>query len=372
MAPALRRRCGRKFHIPDFSALLSDTANGGHQHALKQDLPIQYPQEKRKTSQESIENFPTMAPPQNGPVISSAMEEVTDILPPAEITAEAKGEAPGRGRLLGKNILVVGGGQSHNDFDPNPPIGNGRATCVLLAREGATVVVADRSEEAAEGTASLIAREGLGSAHTLVGDVSTEEGCRAIVREGLALLDGRLDGLVIVVGIVSAPTTLPKTSAAYWDFVMNINLRAHYLILQEALPHMEKLPTGGSVVCFSSVAAYLPASPEPAYHASKAALQVMVQNVAYQFAPKVRVNTVVPGLIDTPMGRSAGTQIKGRNASAIPLSRQGTGWDIAYAVAWLLSGESSFITAQNIVVDGGRIGTGGKGAKKVDAVTEVS
>ncbi|EXJ90157.1 hypothetical protein A1O3_03226 [Capronia epimyces CBS 606.96] len=313
-----------------------------------------------------------MAQPPSDPVISSAMEEVTDIVPPPEITAEAKGEAPGRGRLLGKNILVVGGGQSHNDFDPNPPIGNGRATSVLLAREGATVVVVDRSEDAANGTVALIQREGVGAGLVLVGDVSTEEGCRAIVREGLELLRGRLDGLVIVVGTVGAPATLPKNSAAYWDFVMNINLRAHYLILQEALPHMEKLPTGGSVVSLSSVAAYLPASPEPAYHASKAALQVLVQNVAYQFAPKVRVNTVVPGLIDTPMGRSAGTQIKGRNASAIPLSRQGSGWDIAYAVVWLLSGESSFVTAQNIVVDGGRIGTGGKGAKKLVAVNEVS
>jgi len=229
-----------------------------------------------------------------------------------------------------------------------------------------------KSQDAAKATTALITSQSSGSAFTLVGDVSTEEGCRTIVRQGLKMLRGRLDGLVIVVGTVGAPATLSKSSAAYWDFVMNINLRAHYLILQEALPHIERLPTGGSVVSLSSVAAYLPASSEPAYHASKAALQVLIQNVAYQFAPKVRVNTVVPGLIDTPMGRSAGTQIKGRNASAIPLSRQGTGWDVAYAVAWLLSGESSFITAQNIIVDGGRIGTGGKGAKKLGAVAEVS
>ena len=309
---------------------------------------------------------------ENGVVKSSTMEEVADIIPPAELPVEAKGEAPGRSRLLGKCILVVGGGQSVNDFDPNPPIGNGRACCVLLAREGATVVVADISLAGAEATAAMITTEGIGKAHVVVGDVSTPEGCEAIVREALALLDGRLDGLVLGVGIVGAGGSTPKNSAAYWDRVMNINVRAHFLLLQQALPHIEKRPAGGSVVSISSVAAYLPASPEPAYHASKAALQVLIKNVAYQFAPRVRVNTVVPGLIDTPMGRTSGVTIKGRNASAVPLARQGTGWDIAYAVVWLMSGESSFVTAQDIVVDGGRVGTGSKGAKKFNAETEVS
>ena len=310
---------------------------------------------------------------QNGHTIhSSAMEEVTDIIPPPDMSVESKGTAPGRGRLTGKHILVVGGGQSINDFDPNPPIGNGRATCILLAREGATVVVADMSRESAVGTAKMIEAEGVGKAHAVVGDVSTPEGCSSVVEDALHAFGGRLDGLVIGVGIVSPGLSLPKNSAVYWDRVMNINLRAHFLIMQQAVPHIEKQPAGGSVVSISSVAAYLPASPEPAYHASKAGLSVLVKNLAYQFAPRVRVNTVVPGLIDTPMGRSAGTTIKGRNASAIPLSRQGTGWDIAYAIVWLMSGESSFVTAQDIVVDGGRVGTGSKGAKKLNDVVEVS
>lgn len=305
-------------------------------------------------------------------VHSSAMEEVSDIIPPPEISLEAQGLAPGRNRLVGKHILVVGGGQSVNHFDPNPPIGNGRATCVLLAREGATVIVADRSDEAARATVESIQKEGHGKAFVVIGDVATQEGCKAIVRDALSMLYGKLDGMVLGVGIVGPGDSYAKGSAEYWDQVMNINLRAHYLLLQEALPHIEKQPAGGSVVSIGSVAAYLPSSPEPAYHASKAGLSVLIKNVAYQFAPKVRVNTVVPGLIDTPMGRSAGTQIKGRNASAIPLSRQGTGWDIAYACLWLLSGESSFVTAQDIVIDGGRVGTGSKGAKKRDAVFEVS
>lgn len=304
--------------------------------------------------------------------VSSAMEEVVGIILGPEPPAEAKGYAPGRGRLLGRHILVVGGGQSINDFDPNPPIGNGRATSILCAREGAEVVIADISQAAAEQTAKFIEKEGQGKAYVIVGDVSTPEGCSSIVQGALKALGGKLDGLVIGVGIVGAGTAYEPNSAAAWDRVMNINLRAHFLILQEALPHIEASPSGGSAVSISSISQFLPASKEPAYNASKAGLSILAKNVAYQFAPKVRVNTVVPGLIDTPMGRSAGLKIKGRNASAVPLARQGTGWDVAYAVVWLISGESSYVTAQDIVVDGGRVGTGGQGAKLTNAETTVS
>lgn len=300
------------------------------------------------------------------------MEVVDDIIPPPDLTLEAQGLAPSRGRMTGKNVLVVGGGQSVNSFDPSPPIGNGRATCILLAREGATVVIADRSSDSAQETADMIRKEGFTKVHVVVGDVTSPEGCRDIVKRALLELCDRLDALVLGVGIVGPAASVPRGTAEYWDMVMNVNLRSHYLLLQEALPHIANQPAGGSVVSIGSVAALLPASSEPAYHASKAGLSVLIKNVAYQFAPRVRVNTVVPGLIDTPMGRSAGTTIKGRNASAIPLSRQGSGWDVAYACVWLLSGESSFITAQDIVVDGGRVGTGGKGAKKSGTMNEVS
>jgi NAD(P)-dependent dehydrogenase (short-subunit alcohol dehydrogenase family) len=306
-------------------------------------------------------------------IVSSAMEEVLDIIPPPEISLEAQGKAPGRGRLIGKHILVVGGGQSVNSFDAeNPPIGNGRASCVLMAREGATVVVADLSAEAAQGTVDMIEKEGVGKAIVVVGDVSTPEGCSGIIQDSLKALDGQLDGLVIGVGIVGAGASIPHYSAAYWDRVMNINVRSHFLLLQEALPYIEKRPAGGSVVSISSISQYLPASNEPAYNASKAALSVLIKNVAYQFAPRVRVNTVVPGLIDTPMGRSAGTKIKGRNASAVPLARQGSGWDIGYAVTFLMSGESSFITATDMIVDGGYVGMGSKTAKKPNQELGVS
>jgi NAD(P)-dependent dehydrogenase (short-subunit alcohol dehydrogenase family) len=295
--------------------------------------------------------------------------EELGIVPPPPASLESLGQAPGRGRLVGKKILVVGGGQMVNDFDPNPSVGNGRASCVLCAREGATVIVADISREAAQGTVDIIEKEGIGKAQVLVGDVSTPEGCVAIVKGALELLDGQLDCLVLGVGIVGGGASLSKLSPEYWDRVMNANLRAHHLIMQEALPYIEKAPLGGSVVAFASVAAHLPVSDEPAYHASKAGLVTLIKNVAYQFAPKVRVNSISPGLIDTPLGRKGGATIQGRNASAVPASRQGSGWDIAYGVVWLLSGESSFVTAQDIIIDGGACGCY-RPAKRADVVPQ--
>lgn len=302
---------------------------------------------------------------------STFKDEFPNLIEPPAPPPETSGTAPGRGRLQGSRILVVGGGQSVNDFDPNPPIGNGRATSVLLAREGATVVVADISAEAAQQTVAAINQEAIGKATALTGDASTPEGCSAIIDQALAALDGQLDGLVLNVGIVGAGPKFAKGSAEYWDRVFDVNLRSHYLFMQKAGPILTKAQRGGAIVSISSVAAYLTSSPEPAYHASKAAVQILVRNMAYELAPHVRVNSISPGLIDTPMGRSSGTRIKGRDASAVPLARQGTGWDIAYATLWLLSGESAFVTATDIVVDGGRVGTS-KGAKSIGQGFEVS
>ncbi|OGE54967.1 hypothetical protein PENARI_c005G03268 [Penicillium arizonense] len=306
--------------------------------------------------------------------LSSAMEDVSCIIPPPDISLESIGSAPSRGRLLGKRLLVVGGGQSENSFDINPPVGNGRAICILAAREGASVVVADRSDFAAQATVDIILKEGKGHAQKLIGDASTPEGCAQIIHDVLASDGDVLDGLVIVVGVVGDGESVKPTAIArsrYWDRVMNLNLRAHYLLMHEAAPHIQKRPGGGSVVSISSISQFLAASNEPAYTASKAGLSMLVKNSAWQFAPRVRFNTVVPGLIDTPMGRKAGMNIQGRNASAVPLSRQGSGWDIAYAVIWLLSGESSYVTAQDIVVDGGRVGLH-RGAKVPNGNTTVS
>jgi NAD(P)-dependent dehydrogenase (short-subunit alcohol dehydrogenase family) len=128
-----------------------------------------------------------------------------------------------------------------------------------------------------------------------------------------------------------------------------VNLRAHFLGCKHGLP---LLADGGAIVLISSLAAteYMPI---PAYGASKAALESLTRSAAVEGAPAVRVNLVMPGLIDTPLGRLASEMSKGRGQVRIPLRRQGTAWDVAYAALYLLSAEAGYVTGTALVVDGG-------------------
>src|SRR3954468_20830960 len=205
--------------------------------------------------------------------------------------------AAGNGRLAGRRILVVGGGQQDHDLE-DPPIGNGRAMSVLFGREGAAVAVADIDPESAEVTAKLVRAEGA-DAPVVVADASDEDGVAAMFAAAREELDG-LDGLVLNVGI-GAGFLLRGTSAADWDKVMAVNVRSHFLGCKEALAAMED---GGSVVLVGSVASR-EVMPMPAYGASKAALESLCRQAAVEGAPDVRVNLLLPGLIDTSLGRLA-------------------------------------------------------------------
>ena len=266
------------------------------------------------------------------------------------IPVEAAGLAPGRNRLAGRRILVVGAGtQACPDADA--PIGNGRAIALLCAREGAAVGCADRDEAAARDTLAQIEKEG-GRGVVIVGDVSDEAACARIVAEAEQALGG-LDGLVLNVGI-AAGARLAGTDAAAWDLTFAVNLRAHFLIARAALP---RLAPGAALVFISSVAALGPGSQLPSYDASKAGLAGLMRHVAYEGARRgVRANVILPGLIDTPLGRSATRGRPSRARTPVPLGRQGTGWEVAHATLFLLSGEASYITGQSLVVDGGLSG----------------
>ena len=263
------------------------------------------------------------------------------------LSDESAGRAPGRRRLSGRRIVVVGAGTRHID-DPHAPVGNGRAIAVLAAREGASVACVDVDRAAAALTAALIEAEG-GRALVIEADVSRADDCVRLVEESVASLGG-IDGVVANVGI-GAGGGLQGTSPQVWDAVFDVNVRSHFLIAKAALPVMTN---GGSIVLISSIAGLKPGSRLPAYDASKAALFGLCRHVAMEGARQgVRANVVVPGLIDTPLGRWATSGRPSRGNTRVPLGRQGTAWDIAYATVFLLSGESSYITAQSIVVDGG-------------------
>lgn len=263
------------------------------------------------------------------------------------LSTEAAGAAEGRGRLDGRRVLVVGAGTRHTD-DADAPVGNGRAISVLAAREGATVACADRVEGAAQATADVISAEG-GRSRVVVGDVARPDACAQIVDHAISAMGG-LDGLVLNVGIGQG-MTLEGTTVEAWDLTFAVNLRAHFLVARSALPRMEP---GGAVVFISSVAGLQPGSQLPAYDASKAGLFGLSRHVALEGARRgIRANVVVPGLIDTPMGRFASAGRPSRARTRIPLGRQGTGWEIAYATIFLLSTEASYITGQSVVVDGG-------------------
>jgi NAD(P)-dependent dehydrogenase (short-subunit alcohol dehydrogenase family) len=266
------------------------------------------------------------------------------------LTAESAGKAPGRGRLQGRRVLVVGGGQRTFDAATDP-VGNGRAMSLLFAREGAEVAVADVNLASAEDTFGRIKAEG-GRAFAIAADVTVEADVKRMIDESRERM-GSLDGMVLNVGTFGG-TGLDGVSADEWNRIYDVNVRGPMLACREALPKFEN---GGSIVFISSIAALKAGSQMAVYDSSKAALGGLMRNIAHVGARRgIRVNLVYPGLVDTPNGRTVGAGRPSRGKGNIPFGRQATAWEVAYAVLFFMSEESAYVTAQTLAVDSGLSG----------------
>lgn len=247
--------------------------------------------------------------------------------------------------LAGRHVLVVGAGQAAND--EASLVGNGRAISLALAGCGAVVHCADRDPAAAQATVAAIEAAG-GQARPIVADVSDPASCRRLVDE--AAQGAPLHALVLNVGI-SDRRRLADITPESWDSILQVNLRAHMLCAQAALPRMQ---SGGAIVFISSLAARMPAGRNPAYETSKAALSALCRAVALEGHERgIRANIVAAGLVDTPMGRAASQARPERGRMPLPFGRQATGWDIAAAVVFLVSDAAQYINAIELPVDGG-------------------
>jgi NAD(P)-dependent dehydrogenase (short-subunit alcohol dehydrogenase family) len=248
-------------------------------------------------------------------------------------------------RLLGRRILIVGAGQRDLGL-PDPPIGNGRAMSVLFAREGASLALGDIDPDSLAVTERLVRAEG-GECVSVVADAAEEDGIERMFEQAGAAL-GPLDGVVMNVGI-GAGLRFAGTSVEDWDRVMAVNLRSHFLGCKRALATFQE---GASVLLIGSLAGR-ESMPIPSYAASKAALEALCRNAAVEGAPGVRVNLLAPGLIDTSLGRLATKMNPRRGEVRIPAGRQGTAWEVARCALFLIGAESSYVTGQTLVADGG-------------------
>jgi NAD(P)-dependent dehydrogenase (short-subunit alcohol dehydrogenase family) len=258
-------------------------------------------------------------------------------------------------RIAGKRAVVVGAGQT-----PGETIGNGRATALLFAREGAHVALVDRDPDSVAETKAMIEAEG-GRAEVIVADISEEANCVELVTTARELLGG-IDILHNNVGIGGGDASPTRLDEAVWDRIMRVNLKAMWLTCKHVVPIMRDQGSG-SIVNISSTAAIMAANSLTAYKISKAGVNALTQTLASSNARHgIRANAIMPGLMDTPMAvdamaRATGRprdEIAGARSSRVPTGAQGTAWDVAYAALFLASDEARFISGVILPVDGGQ------------------
>ena len=255
-------------------------------------------------------------------------------------------------RLKGKVAIVTGAGAI------GPGIGNGKATAIVFAREGAKVMLVDINLKAAEETKKFIDKEG-GSSIAYAADVSKSADVKKMIDACVQKL-GRLDILHNNVGIGQWGGVI-ETPEEEWDKVMTINVKSMFLTCKYAVPVMLK-QGGGAIINIASMGAIRTALPSVAYNTSKAAVLGFTREVAVTYAAKgIRCNAILPGLMKTPQAEFYNTKAFGgdvelmwqRRDSMSPTGKQGEGWDTANAALFLASDESRYVNGMHLLVDGG-------------------
>jgi NAD(P)-dependent dehydrogenase (short-subunit alcohol dehydrogenase family) len=264
--------------------------------------------------------------------------------------------------LKGKVAFVAGAGSVGEGW------GNGRATAVLLARQGAKVFGTDISVQALAGTTAAMEKEGHPGWVARTCNMTVSEDVKTAVAECVQHF-GRIDILVNNIG-GSAPGDPVAMAEETWDAQMDLNLKTAFLGCKHVLPVMERQFTtegkGGAIVNISSIAHMthqVGGRVNVAYATAKAGIGAFSRSTAIAYVKKgIRVNTVVVGVMDTPLvterlvkqlGAADAHELIAKRHASIPLGHMGDAWDVAHAVLYLASDEARYVTATQLVVDGG-------------------
>lgn len=243
--------------------------------------------------------------------------------------------------LNGKTAIITGGGRDI-----------GRACALRLAREGASVAINYHSSStgADSAVAEIIAAGG--KAFALQGDMTNAADVDKLVAETTAQFGNDIGVLVHVTGGLVARKTIADMDIDHWNAVMNLNVTSLYHLAKAVTPHM---PAGSSLISFASQAGRDGGGPGAvAYAASKGAVMTMTRGMAKEFGPKIRVNAVCPGMIDTDFHNTfTKDEVRTNVANATPLKREGASDEVADLVAFLASDQSSFMTGASIDINGG-------------------
>ena len=250
------------------------------------------------------------------------------------------------GRLQGKVAIVTGAGSRGEG------VGNGKATAILFAREGAKVVLVDMQLEAANETLAMIEAEaGNEAASSFQADVTSDDDCKALVDFTMEQY-GRLDILDNNVGN-SYRKTVVDIEPEEWDEYMTLNLKSMVLTSKHAIPRMIE-SGGGSIINISSISG-IRSGKDPVYTASKAGVIGLTLSMAGDHGREgIRVNAIAPGPVFTPMvAWRLSDEQRAYRKNTTALGTEGTPWDVGWAAVFLASDEAKWVTGSVLTVDGG-------------------